>query len=74
VVGAGSFGRNHLRVIHQSPNASLAGVLDLDGARARQAAETPAVINRYISLPSRAIMKSCTFQRRLPTKPDSRRQ
>jgi predicted dehydrogenase len=40
VVGAGSFGRNHLRVIHQSPNASLAGVLDLDGARARQAAET----------------------------------
>jgi len=40
VVGAGSFGRNHLRVIHQSPHAELAGVLDLDGARARQAAET----------------------------------
>jgi predicted dehydrogenase len=40
VVGAGSFGRNHLRVIHQSPRAELAGVLDLDGARARQAAET----------------------------------
>ena len=40
VVGAGSFGRNHLRVIHQSPHAELAGVLDVDDARARQAAET----------------------------------
>src|SRR5580658_9170077 len=40
VVGAGSFGRNHLRVIHQSPNAELAGVLDVDDASARQAAET----------------------------------
>jgi predicted dehydrogenase len=40
VVGAGSFGRNHLRVIHQSPHGELAGVLDLDDARARQAAET----------------------------------
>jgi predicted dehydrogenase len=30
VVGAGAFGRNHLRVIHQSGRASLAGVLDLD--------------------------------------------
>jgi len=40
VVGAGSFGRNHLRVIHQSPHAELAGVLDVDESRARQAAET----------------------------------
>jgi predicted dehydrogenase len=40
VVGAGSFGRNHLRVIHQSPHAELAGVLDSDESRARQAAET----------------------------------
>ena len=40
MVGAGSFGRNHLRVIHQSPHAELAGVLDVDNARARQAAET----------------------------------
>ncbi len=39
-MGAGSFGRNHLRVIHQSPHAELAGVLDIDEARARQAAET----------------------------------
>jgi predicted dehydrogenase len=40
VVGAGSFGKNHLRVIHQSPHAELAGVLDADPTRARQAAET----------------------------------
>jgi predicted dehydrogenase len=42
VVGAGSFGRNHLRVIHQSPHADLAGVFDIDDARARQAAEAHA--------------------------------
>ncbi len=40
VVGAGSFGRNHLRVIHQSPHAELAGVFDSDESRAKQAAET----------------------------------
>ncbi len=34
VVGAGSFGRNHLRVIQENPRAVLAGVLDLDPARA----------------------------------------
>jgi predicted dehydrogenase len=39
VVGAGSFGRNHLRVIHQSPHAELAGVFELDESRAKQAAE-----------------------------------
>jgi predicted dehydrogenase len=38
VVGAGAFGRNHLRVIHQSEHASLAGVLDMDLARATEAA------------------------------------
>lgn len=40
VVGAGSFGRHHLRVIHQSERAELAGVLDLDPARADAAAAT----------------------------------
>jgi predicted dehydrogenase len=39
VVGAGAFGRNHLRVIHQSPRASLAGVFDLDPARAAAGAQ-----------------------------------
>jgi predicted dehydrogenase len=38
VIGAGSFGRNHLRVIDQSENAELAGVLDSDAARADAAA------------------------------------
>jgi predicted dehydrogenase len=39
VVGAGAFGRNHLRVIHQSANASLAGVFDLDPERAAAEAQ-----------------------------------
>jgi predicted dehydrogenase len=38
VVGTGSFGKNHLRVVHNSPNAKLAGVLDLDPARAAEVA------------------------------------
>src|SRR5215472_10695271 len=38
VVGAGVFGRNHLRVIHESDSASLAGVFDADLGRAEQAA------------------------------------
>lgn len=38
VAGAGSFGRNHLRVIQQSEHATLAGVLDLDPSRAAEAA------------------------------------
>jgi predicted dehydrogenase len=38
VVGAGAFGRNHLRVIHESDSASLAGVLDADLGRAEPAA------------------------------------
>ena len=38
VVGVGSFGRNHLRVVHQSKHVQLAGVLDLDSDRAAQAA------------------------------------
>jgi predicted dehydrogenase len=38
VVGAGSFGKNHLRVLHNSPNADLAGVFDSDSARASEVA------------------------------------
>ena len=38
VVGAGQFGRNHCRVVHQSPRAVLAAVVDTDGARAAEAA------------------------------------
>jgi predicted dehydrogenase len=39
VAGAGAFGKNHLRVIHQSEHAELAGVYDLDLARAAAVAE-----------------------------------
>jgi len=39
VVGTGAFGKNHLRVIHQSEHADLAGVLDLDAQRAAQTGE-----------------------------------
>jgi predicted dehydrogenase len=42
VVGSGSFGRNHLRVIHQSEHAELAGVMDTDSDRAAEAASTNA--------------------------------
>jgi predicted dehydrogenase len=38
VVGAGSFGKNHLRVVHSSPHAELAGIFDLDPSRAAEAA------------------------------------
>lgn len=38
MIGAGSFGKNHLRVIHQSKRAVLSGVLDADPGRAGQAA------------------------------------
>lgn len=38
VVGAGAFGRNHVRVLHECPGAELAGVVDLDRARAEEAA------------------------------------
>jgi predicted dehydrogenase len=38
VCGAGAFGRNHLRVIRESGRAGLAGVFDIDEARAGAAA------------------------------------
>jgi len=38
VVGAGSFGKHHLRVIHNSPHAELAGVLDTNTDRASEVA------------------------------------
>jgi predicted dehydrogenase len=37
VIGAGSFGRNHIRVIRESSEAELAGVLDTDATRANAA-------------------------------------
>jgi predicted dehydrogenase len=38
LIGAGAFGKNHLRVIHQSEKAELAGVYDLIPGRATEAA------------------------------------
>ena len=38
VVGAGQFGRNHCRVIHESEGAQLAAVVDVDAARAAEVA------------------------------------
>jgi predicted dehydrogenase len=38
VIGAGVFGRHHLRVLSQSLNAALVGVVDADPERAAQAA------------------------------------
>jgi predicted dehydrogenase len=48
VIGAGAFGRNHLRVVRESPLATLAGLLDSDPERASDAAarfECPAFRN-----------------------------
>ncbi len=39
VVGAGAFGRNHLRVVKESPRAALAGVFDADAGKACAAAQ-----------------------------------
>src|SRR5579883_2571078 len=38
LIGAGQFGRNHARVIHESPRARLAFVVDTDAARAAEVA------------------------------------
>ncbi len=38
VVGAGQFGRNHCRVIHESERAELVAVVDIDPARAAETA------------------------------------
>ncbi len=38
VVGAGQFGRNHCRVVHESERAALAYIVDSDAARAAEAA------------------------------------
>jgi predicted dehydrogenase len=40
VIGAGAFGRNHVRVIHQSEHAELAGVLEANTQRAEEVRST----------------------------------
>ena len=38
VIGAGAFGQNHCRVVHESARAQLAAIVDTDAARAAEAA------------------------------------
>jgi len=38
-LGAGSFGKNHVRIIHEAPDVQLSGILDADPERAAAAAE-----------------------------------
>jgi predicted dehydrogenase len=38
VVGAGAFGQNHCRVVHESERATLAAIVDIDSARANELA------------------------------------
>jgi len=38
VIGAGAFGKNHARVLHQMPDVELAAIVDLDLERAQQLA------------------------------------
>lgn len=39
VIGAGAFGRNHIRIAGQLPGVELAGILDIDHERAQRVAE-----------------------------------
>jgi len=39
VAGAGAFGKNHLRIIHESKDAELAGVIEPNEQRAKEVAE-----------------------------------
>lgn len=46
VIGAGSFGKNHVRVVRENPRAELAFVVDADPARAREhAGDVPVAAN-----------------------------
>lgn len=38
VIGAGAFGQNHCRVVHESERAHLAAIVDIDSSRASEAA------------------------------------
>src|ERR1039457_4366396 len=38
VIGAGAFGQNHCRVVHESARAQLVAIVDTDAARAAEAA------------------------------------
>ena len=50
VVGAGQFGRNHVRVARESARCDLAAVVDKDPARAREAAQGSVALADYRDL------------------------
>ena len=50
VVGAGQFGRNHVRVVRESGRAELAAVVDTDAARASEAAAGCLAMSDYRDL------------------------
>jgi len=49
VIGAGAFGRNHVRIIRQLPGVELCGVVDVDFAKAQALAEQYA-LPAYVSV------------------------
>ena len=53
VVGAGQFGRNHVRVVRQSERAELLAVVDIDAARAAEAAAGCTALTDYRDLRGR---------------------
>jgi len=53
VVGAGQFGRNHVRVVRQSERAELLAVVDIDAARAAEAADGCPALTDYRDLHGR---------------------
>src|SRR3979490_1583351 len=53
VVGAGQFGRNHVRVVRESDLAELAAVVDTDPARATEAAGGCLALSDYHDLRGR---------------------
>src|SRR5579859_3510289 len=50
VVGAGQFGRNHVRVVRESARCGLAAVVDKDPARAHEAAAGSLALSDYRDL------------------------
>ena len=51
VIGAGQFGRNHVRVVRETPAAELAAVVDSDPARASEAAQGSRALTDHRELP-----------------------
>jgi predicted dehydrogenase len=62
VIGAGDFGRNHIRVYRELPNVELAGIIDTNSERAQKVAAEfgCAVIPSLAELRSRAVAVSVT--------------